>query len=134
MRAFPIWSAFVTGCSSDNADTTEPDGSEIAASVAASPHVPAVAIVSFEGEGEAFVEYGLAGAFDHTTPFSSGSVHEVAVIGLEAGKTWDWRAVVVDAKGNRRESAPGTFPVPSAPVPIAMELDEALTTAGAFAG
>jgi hypothetical protein len=139
MRFFllgPVFLALTTSCNDDDGDgadtDTPPDTGPIVATVAASPHVPAVALVSFTGEGDAFVEYGLAGAFDHVTPTESGATdHTIAVIGLEAGKTWDWRAVLVDSDGNRRESAPGTFAVPPPPVPVT--LDTALTT-GTFDG
>ncbi len=129
-------SLLALGCAcndDDDGDTDDPtDDAPIAATVAPSPHVPAVALVSFTGEGDAFVEYGLSGAFDRVTPAETGSTeHEIAVIGLEAGKTWDWRAVLVDAEGERRESAPGTFVVPAGPVTVTV--DTALSV-GTFDG
>jgi hypothetical protein len=90
---------------------------DFAATVAPSTYVPAVAIVSFGGTGDASVEYGLDGAFDHVTPVETGlASHAIPVIGLKASHTYSWRAVL-DNAGVRTVSAPGTFTVPASPYP-----------------
>ena len=61
----PARLALGLSCNDDDTDATDgPPAGPIVATVVPSPHVAAVALVSFEGEGDAFVEYGLAGAFD----------------------------------------------------------------------
>ncbi|MBA2320091.1 MAG: aryl-sulfate sulfotransferase [Deltaproteobacteria bacterium] len=140
MRWFVLLLLACNGKDSDTAgdagaDTDDTDGSTVApgliATVAPSPFVPAVGLVTFAGAGTASVEYGLAGAFDHVTPTVDGSAHTIAMIGLKAGQSYSWRAVVVDAAGQRLESAPGTFVVPAAPVPA---LTVSAGDASAFAG
>jgi hypothetical protein len=82
----------------------------VQASITPSPHVPTVGIVTIEGvEGTAFVEYGLE-EFDQRTPDG-----ELAVLGLKAGRTYKWRAVVVDSDGERHESEESTFDTPAPP-------------------
>ena len=90
-------------------------------------------IVSFDGRRRRRSS-NTASPARSTTPLRRrpGTSHDVAVIGLEAGKTWDWRAVLVDGDGNRRESAPATFTVPAGADPD-VEVDEALS-AGTFDG
>ncbi|MEQ1564674.1 MAG: aryl-sulfate sulfotransferase [Myxococcota bacterium] len=93
-----------------------PDATDVTATGASSPRVDAVLIASIDGpEGEAFVEYGLDGFDSATPPSAAASHHEIAVIGLKAGSAYKWRAVVVDADGERYESAEAVFEVPDAP-------------------
>jgi hypothetical protein len=85
----------------------------VTAEGAPSPLVPSVLAVTIGGpEGQRSVEYGLDG-FDQSTPATSDDL--VSVLGLKAGQTYRWRAVVVDERGDRQESAPSTFDVPAAP-------------------
>ena len=97
-------------------DTALPPTGGLAATVAPSPFVPAVAIVSFAGEGLASVEFGLEGAFDRVSPVESGgATHAIPLIGLKASHTYDWRAVLT-VGADRLVSEPGTFTVPPSPV------------------
>lgn len=89
------------------------DPEPLVASGAPSAHVPSVLRVAFEGAGEGFVEYG-EGGFDLRTPGSDGPSHDVAVLGLAARRSYQWRAVL-EQDGVRRESAPATFTVPAPP-------------------
>jgi hypothetical protein len=134
MRHLQLLSVLCLAACSDNNDGDDDDDDGLDAEVAASTYVPAVAVVSFEGDGEGFVEYGAGGAFDHTTPSTTGSAHDIAVIGMPAGSTYDWRAVLVGGDGVRHESDPGTFAVPPTPVALTpVDVDEALST-GTFDG
>lgn len=98
-------------------DTDEPE-TVLTASGAASPLVPSVLSVSFEGpEGVGFVEYGQ-GDFSLRTPDHAGSAHEIAVLGLKAAHSYQWRAVVIDADGTRHASETATFDVPAPPTDL----------------
>jgi hypothetical protein len=118
--------------------TPDPDPSEgiVTASGAASEHVPSVLLVTIDGPGgTAFVEYGLDDAFDQRTPDfvrPTPSVRDatdavIPVLGLKASHAYRWRAVVVDADGERHVSEPATFDVPSPPAglrPIEVSIAE----------
>ena len=72
---------------------------ELTASISPSPLVPTVGIVTIEGpEGTASIEYGLDGDLSLRTPESALSEgHEIALMGLKADRTYEWRAVVTDS-------------------------------------
>jgi hypothetical protein len=93
---------------------------DLDASIAPSTHVPSVGHVSVSSSegptlaaGETFLEYGLDGDLSSRTP--DGVLY---LLGLKAGRSYGWRAVVLDADGIRHESAPGTFDVPLPPAEL----------------
>lgn len=108
--------AALVGCESTDSKTTEPPACLVTASGTASPHVAAVLNVAVDGPtGEAFVEYGI-GDYALSSPVDpSATHHDLTVLGLAAGETYQWRAVVVTADGARCTSDPGTFSVPAPP-------------------
>lgn len=93
---------------------------ELEASIAASPEVPMVGIVTIDGtEGTAYIEYGLDGDLSMRTPDDpTGDHHEIALLGLKASRTYEWRAVVTDANGVRHESETNTFITPDPPATL----------------
>ncbi len=83
-----------------------------------SEHVPSVFHVVWESsiEGVGFVEFGLDGSFDRRTPDTAlGTAHQMALLGLKGGRRYQARAVVVDADGERAQSAPMSIDVPVPP-------------------
>jgi Arylsulfotransferase (ASST) len=110
--------ALVGGCTDDG--TTVDPGLTVAGQ--ASPFVPAVLNVTVDGPtGEAFIEYGIDDLALVTPASPSSDHHDLTVLGLKAGHTYQWRAVVVDAGGVRHESEPDTFEVPAAPPLLALD-------------
>jgi len=116
-----MWFWLVQACTS---------GGEIEATGTSSEFVPSVLVVHIDGvEGEAFVEYGLDG-FDQRTPVQASTEGDLAVLGLKASHRYQWRAVVIDDRGERHTSAQATFEVPAPPAglrPLTAELEPEAT-------
>jgi len=80
--------------------------------------VPTVAHVSWTSTrvGDAFIEYGLDGAYDLSTPITEGTdAPAIAVLGLKAGRTYSWRPVMMDAEDRRVEGPVATVDIASPP-------------------
>lgn len=75
------------------------------------PTIPTIGWTEPPGTVRSWVEYGLDGAFDHTTPPGAPGL---VVLGLKAGRTYTARAVSETPAG-RVESEPLTLEVPAAP-------------------
>ncbi len=112
------------GCSPDAPalpdPTTPPIGTApLTATCAENPVIPAVqdCVFTSPAAGAGHVDVWLADAPEviRSTPAGPiGTAHDVAVLGLKAGREYGWRAVV-DSDGERAESPDGVFTVPSVP-------------------
>jgi hypothetical protein len=83
-----------------------------------SPIVPTVMTVSWssDAEGMSWVEYGLDGEINKTTPISmSGVEHDIVVLGLKAGRTYSYVAVTETPSGERLEGAVREVSLPNPP-------------------
>lgn len=105
----------------DGRDVTgsRPTRDGLSAALTLSARIPTVAFVRWtspEGATLEWVEYGLDGVLDRTTPpRDAGADEPHPVLGLKAGRTYAWRAVSARADGTRVESPIQTVEV--APVP-----------------
>jgi hypothetical protein len=70
--------------------------------------------------GVGFVEFGLDGAFDHASPSieTDSDLHEATLLGLKAGYTYDFRAVLETEDGERIESSPETLTLDPPPAKL----------------
>ncbi len=63
--------------------------------VAVDAEVPTVLEVSWEAEGDSYVEYGTTSAYGRVSPTESGASHRVPLYGLPPRTEVHWRAVTV---------------------------------------
>ena len=130
------------GCGGDKDDDTPPDSGTTAAIAdlqVVPGDIPGVMIATFTSpEGTPRVEYGLVdGAIDTSTPAgASGTSHEIVILGVKTGKTYQFEAVVETASGEERSavvearvsSADISVPLPS----LASENEANQCTDGGF--
>lgn len=110
------------------------------AEASVSEAIPTVVTVTWTSPeaGGAFVEYGLDGALDQATPTygSDATEHAVTLLGLKADRTYSFRAVTVDAEGQRQVSDEGSFTLEPPPRELTRfeisEYDTAAAEPGGF--
>ena len=112
-------------------DGTLTTGTDAFAAVATvSTEVPTVAFVTWTSAaaGTSLVRFGLTGEpLDRVTPVGpAGTAHQRTLLGLKAGRTYDWQAVTTLPDGSEQASAVGTVTLP--PVPQGMPGVEVVTS------
>lgn len=132
VRYTPI--LLLLACGSTPVDSGTPTGSttatsSVAATATKSAEVGSVFHVTWSTEqaGDSWVEFGLDGSFDHVTPTLNGATeHEHTLLGMKAGRTYNWRAVTQLADGTQLQSdgATLTTDVPSGMAPLTLIASE----------
>ena len=135
---FGVVSALGTGCTADQ--TLAYDSYDLSPVAEINEIMPTVVDVSWttESAGYSFVEYGIEGSLSQATPVNNTALvdHDMALLGLKAGETYNFRAVTTTENGEELSSAIETIeldPVPSElPRVTVSNYDESVSQEGGY--